>query len=338
MKIQKEQLRKALEIVKPGLANKEIAEQTSSFAFIDGFVVTYNDSISIRHPIGDIGLNGAIRAEKLYKLLTKIKRDEIEIQIDEKELTIMTGKAVAKLAIEAEITMPILDMKKIMKKFQDLPDNFSRNLRFAMQSCSRDMSKPVLTAVHIRENGAFEGSDGFRLSRIRGDGMPCPDFLLPADTAAQVAKLNPIRIHLQEAWVHFQNEEGSIISSRILEDDVYPLVDHIFDFKGEKLQLPKAIADILDRATIFSSDSDHFLDQKVDVQIEDNSVVVSGECSTGSYAETAKMRYEGNPIKFAMTPHLFKDIMTETHECIVGEGRIKFTGENWEYLGMLKND
>jgi DNA polymerase III sliding clamp (beta) subunit (PCNA family) len=338
MKIQKEELRKALEIVKPGLANKEIAEQTSSFAFIDGFVVTYNDSISIRHPIGDLGLNGAIRAEKMYKLLSKIKKDEIEIQIDKTELTITTGRAEAKLAIETEITMPILDIKKITKKFQDLPDNFSQNLRFAMQSCSRDMSRPVLTAVHIREDGGLEGSDGFRLARIRGDGMPVADFLLPADSAAQVVKLKPARICLESAWVHFQNEEGTIISSRIFEDDVYPKVDHIFEFAGEELSLPKSIADILDRATIFSSDSDHFLDQQVTVQIENNKAIISGECSTGSYKETANIRYEGEKIQFSMTPHLFKDILTETHECVVGEGRIKFTGENWEYLGMLRND
>jgi len=77
MNIQKEQLKKALETVKPGLAGKEIIEQSTSFAFMGDRVVTYNDEISISHPVEGLNLTGAIRAEELYQLLSKLKREEI---------------------------------------------------------------------------------------------------------------------------------------------------------------------------------------------------------------------------------------------------------------------
>ena len=70
-------LLKALEIVKPGLASKEIIQQTTSFAFIEGRVVTFNDEISISHPVPDLDIQGAVQADELYKFLKKTKADEI---------------------------------------------------------------------------------------------------------------------------------------------------------------------------------------------------------------------------------------------------------------------
>ena len=52
MKINRLILQKALETVKPGLANKEMIEQATSFAFMKDKVVTYNDEISISYQIG----------------------------------------------------------------------------------------------------------------------------------------------------------------------------------------------------------------------------------------------------------------------------------------------
>ena len=47
MKINKKELQEALERVKPGLASRELIEQSTSFAFMRDRVVTYNDEISI---------------------------------------------------------------------------------------------------------------------------------------------------------------------------------------------------------------------------------------------------------------------------------------------------
>ena len=91
MKVKKENLRNALEIVKPGLSNKELIEQSTSFAFIKGRVVTYNDEISISHPVEDLKNSGAIKAEELYALLSKIKEEEIDIVPQEAEILIKDG-------------------------------------------------------------------------------------------------------------------------------------------------------------------------------------------------------------------------------------------------------
>ena len=52
MKINKQQFIEALELVKPGLAAKEIIEQSTSFVFRAGQVITYNDEVAVHAPVG----------------------------------------------------------------------------------------------------------------------------------------------------------------------------------------------------------------------------------------------------------------------------------------------
>ena len=74
MKISRVELLEALEKVKPGLANKELIEQSTSFAFIGDRVVTYNDEISVSHTVKGLeNMRGAIKAKTLYEFLARVK-------------------------------------------------------------------------------------------------------------------------------------------------------------------------------------------------------------------------------------------------------------------------
>ena len=54
------------------LANRELIEQSTSFAFMKNLVVTYNDEISITHPVEGLNLTGAIKADEFYKKGEKV--------------------------------------------------------------------------------------------------------------------------------------------------------------------------------------------------------------------------------------------------------------------------
>ena len=76
MKIERLKLLEALKIVEPGLASREIFEQTNDFAFIKGQVITYNNEVSISHPVEGLdNIQGTVRADKLYQLLGKLETD-----------------------------------------------------------------------------------------------------------------------------------------------------------------------------------------------------------------------------------------------------------------------
>ena len=81
MKLNTKDFQEALKIVKPGLARNENIEQSTSFAFKDGHIITYNDNISISHPIDDLDVTGAVIGSTLYDYVMKLKREEMELKI-----------------------------------------------------------------------------------------------------------------------------------------------------------------------------------------------------------------------------------------------------------------
>ena len=150
MKINKTELQKALEKVKPGLSNKELVEQSTSFAFMGGRIVTYNDEISISHPVKDLNVTGAVKTQSLYAFLGKNKRDEIILEWEENQVVIKAGRSKAGLVLEQEIKLPVEEVGEI-GKWKELPAGFLNALRFCYPCCSKDMSRPILTCVYVSE-------------------------------------------------------------------------------------------------------------------------------------------------------------------------------------------
>jgi len=334
--MKKQDLLTALETVKPGLAAKEMIEQSTSFAFMNGRVVTYNDEISLSHPVEDLEIEGAIQADELYKLLNKLKEDEIEVEIKGGELLLKSGKTKAGLTLQQEITLPLEEIGET-GKWKTLPEGFLNHIRFAMTCCSRDMSRPVLTCVHVSKEGVIEGSDGFRITRCQLEKeMPIKTFLLPVSAAIQVVRLEPTKIATGDGWIHFQTTEGTVLSCRVFEDD-YPDTKKFMEVEGVEIVLPKTIEDILDRAAIFAK-RDHFLDESVTLTIEDKKVLVESKSDAGWFKESVRMRYDDSPITFSITPYLLRDILKETSTCVLCEDRLKFEGAGWEHITTLRRN
>jgi DNA polymerase III sliding clamp (beta) subunit (PCNA family) len=333
MIINKEELLKALAIVKPGLSNKEIIEQSTSFAFIEGRVVTYNDEISLSHPVTALTITGAVKADELYLLLNKIKSTDIEIEIQESEILLKAGRIKAGLTLQHEIKLPLEELG-VIDNWKKLPTNFCKHLKFAASCCSNDMSSPILTCVNVKKDGLMEGSDGYKLLKATlNKPMPVNDFLLPVSAAMHVIKLEPTHVATGDGWVHFKAEE-TILSCRVFED-VYPDVSAILEMKGKEVNFPKTFEEVLDRAAVFSK-REHFLDEEVLVTIGENRVKVRGKSDSGWFEESANMKYEGKPIDVIITPYLLRNILKETLVGLVSDKKIKFKGEDWVYVVMLK--
>ena len=331
--MKKSELQQALEIVKPGLANKEIIEQSTSFAFIKNRVVTYNDEISISHPVKDLTIKGAVKAEELYKLLQKINKEEIEIEIKESEVLLKAGKGKAGLRLQEKITLPLDEIPKI-EEWQDLSETFTDQLQKVIWCTSNDMSQPIITCIHVREDGFIEATDRFRLMQTQGEELPFT-FLLPASAAQQVIRMKPTQVALSEEWVHFTNEEGTILSCRIFEDANFPKLTQVIDgVNGTKLTFPKRIIDLVERAEIFGK-AEFQTDGQISIDIQKGKIIVKGESDVGWWEEKEKMDYKGESIEFLMNPMLFKDILKETNVGEIDKQFIKFVGENWIFVGCL---
>lgn len=334
MKINKQELLEALAIVKPGLSNKEIIEQSTSFAFMGGKVITYNDDISISHPVTALELEGAIKAEELYQLLNKIKGDEIDIEINETEVQIKSVKVKAGLTLQAEVKLPLEELGTV-SGWKYLPSNFIKHIKFAVTCCSNDMSRPILTCINITKEGLVQASDSYRLiTATLNKEMPCKNFLLPASAALQVIKLEPTHIILGNGWVHFKTPKETILSCRIFEES-YPDIKAFLKHKGEEVTFPVNFANLLERAAIFAK-REHFLDEEVIVTIAENKIKVKGQSDTGWLEESANIKYVGESLNFRITPYLLQNIIKETLLCSINPQKVKFAGDDWTYIAMLR--
>lgn len=338
MKINKDQLKKALEIVKPGLANKEVIEQSTSFAFIKGRVVTYNDEISVSHPIKDLDLEGAIQADELYKFLAKVKSDEIDITIHDEEIVLKCGRATSGFALMSEVTLPLENEISEKGKWFDIPDKFLEFLTFASMSCSSDMSNPKLVCVHVNEKGFIESSDNFRITHCKlKTELPIATFLIPGTSVNIITKINVTKIAEGKGWIHFKSKEGTIVSCRTFKETYVDTTAFLKPLKkGIHIQLPNSLKDVLDRAIIFAKRS-QMIDESIDVDIYDKTLLVKSKSETSWFEETVPIKYDGPSVTFAVTPYLLKDIITQTNECVLTGNMLNFKGEDWIYITMLRN-
>jgi len=332
MIIQKQELQQALELVKPGLASKELIEQSTSFAFVDGFVMTFNDEICMSHPI-DLEIEGAIQAEELYKLLPRLKKDEVEVTQTDGEIQLKCGRTKAGLTLFEEIKLPLESIGK-KGKWKPLHKDFIHYVSMCLGSAGVDMSKPILTCIHCHKDGIIEASDSMKIMRCELDEKsPVDTFLIPARTAVHLIPLNPTHIAEGEGWIHFKTEEKTIISFRVFEEN-FPNTDDFLEMEGDMFTLPKTFAEILERVSIFSK-RDHILDEAISVVIETNRIKVKADSDSGWIEEEANMRYKGDPIHFSIAPYLLKEVLRETQECEVSDNRLKFEGEGWKYITLL---
>ena len=333
--MKKADLSQALNAVKPGLANKEVIEQSSSFVFLGNKVITYNDEISISCPVPGLNLKGAVKAGELYKLLEKIDKEEFDFDIVDNEIQIKFGRGKAGMRIQSEISIP-LDEIKDRDDWRELPEGFVRHLQFVMGACSSDMSKPILTCVNVCQDGRMEASDGFRLTRYKGQEIPIEDFLLPHTACPHVVKINPVEVVKSNGWIHFRNQEGVVLSCRIFEDK-FPGVETILKISGTEIIFPNTLSNLIDKAIIFSK-REHDLDESILITIANNRLTIRGESETGWYEEMCNMKYDKSEIKFSIMPSMFQKILNHSSTAIIAEGdnKIKFTGDTWEHIIMLR--
>lgn len=334
MKVLKNDLLTALEAVKIGLASKALIEQSTHFIFLNKEVITFNDEIGARHPF-DIGFNGAVSAPELLSFLSKVKADELEIILNEAgtELLLKSGRVKAGLVVLQEVTLPFGEITKATK-WVNLPENFTKAINFSMGACSTDMTRAILTCVHI--NSKFvEGSDSFRIAKhTLSESFETKDFLLPATICAKINRLPLKTISVVDGWVHFKTAKKTVISCRIMHEE-YPDTAKFFKIKGTTINFPPSILEILDRASVFSK-RDFLLDEAIEINITEKNVKIKSTSDAGWFEETAKAQYTGEPLTFSVTPHLLRSILEQSNTALFENGRILFSGENWKFMTSTK--
>ena len=331
MQLKRTELIAALEEVKPGLAQRDIIAQSTSFVFAGDSITTFNDEISVWKPFKS-GIEGAVRANELYSLLSKIKDEEIEIGIVENELIIKGKRSKAGIKLEAEIMLPLDEVDIEHTKFTKLPDNFLKAISIASYCAAKDLSKPLLTCVYI-DGEVVTASDDFRIIQVNFDAeVKSEPILLPASVVKFLVKYDVKRLSHSPGWIHFHANDGLIFSARVLAGK-FPEVEQFLKVKGKELHFPAGVLEMLDRAGVFTADSAS--GDFVTVAVEDRTMTIKGKGDYGWLEETANCKYKGEKIEFDVDPSFLIDILKNLRKCIVGNGALLFEGDNFRHVVAL---
>lgn len=319
----------ALSSVAPGLAKKEVIEQSTCFVFINGFVATYNDMVAVSYPI-NIGFEGAVPSTKLMALLNKTTVDEIEVYMDDNEFRVDGGRFRSGIPMQADIVLP-LDFLKKKLTFEKLPEGFGDAIKRCVFSTAKENEYPHLSNIHVH-NGIVESCDNYRATRCTVEDIG-QELLLPSNAIRGILQYNFDQYCVSENWIHLTKEDGAVFSCRIYKDK-YPNLDVFFEMSGRPVRLPKELTEILDRGNIFSSKEGE--QEVVTVTLAPKRCVIRGENAEGWFEEEADIRRQGDEtIKFAIAPQLLREILKHTFKAIVGDNGMNFRAKGFDHVVQL---
>ena len=319
----RKELLEALSAVRPGLASKEIVEQSCSFVFDGGMVCTYNDEIAVSHPVPE-GISGAVRAGELFSLLSKFPDEEIGVEVTEAELVVSGKKRKAGIALQSKIKIP-LDTLKAEKDWKPLPEGFGDALEFCGMSVGQVMTKPLLTCIHVKGD-RVESCDNHRIGRWTLAQSVSDELLIMGTAAKRLLSYKVMEYAVSKEWVHFRNEEQAVFSIRVFEGQ-YPDLSKFLAVEGFKLELPSKLPEILERAEVMMEE----IDGTAEITLAEKHLMVRTRGPVGWFEENTRVRYNGESVAFSIPPKFLREISGRLRSVEVCGGLLKFQGENFVY-------
>jgi len=330
MLVNREKLLHALESVSPGLASRELIEQSGCFVFMGDRVCTFNDEIACTMKSPMDGAVGAVVAKPLMDLLSKLPEDEVDVSFNEGKMLIKGKGRRAEIIVESEVKLPVGAV--------EAPDNWIKldpdfleglGITSSVAATTKDANF-VLTCVHIHPDH-LEACDNFQAIRFPVKTGVQESCLVRHAAIKHVPPLGMIEMSIGNAWIHFRNSAGLQLSCRRWQEN-YENLDAILDCDGTPITLPGGLSEAVDKAKIFSSEN--VGSDQLFVRIKDGVLLIRGEGSSGKYEEKRKVSFEGD-ISFLISPKLLIEISQRAQDCVIGAGRLKVSTGKFVYVSCL---
>ena len=327
MRIQRELFLKVLESVSSGLATRELIEQSSCFCFTeDGRVCTFNDELLASRE-SPLKIVGAVNAKPLLALLSKMVEDDLDIEHVDGELIVKGTGRRSGIRMESEVSLPV-EVVEMPANWRLLDPEFGDAVSIVCPCASAEESQFVLTCVHIHPD-YVESCDRFQIVRYALKTGVAKSTLVRAESMKKILGLGMSEMSETDAWVHFRNSDGLVLSIRRYLDE-YVSLDKFISAEGTTpFILPGGIEEAVAKAEIFSGDN--VIGNKVLVDLRSDLFEIKGEGATGWYRERKKVVYSGSPIQFLIAPRILVEITKKSNECGVSRDRLFVDGGKFKY-------
>lgn len=306
MIVSREKLLAALAAVEPGLADRDIVDQSTCYVFDGKHVCTFNGEVVCRMPV-PAGMRGAVPAAALQKLLLKYTVPKLSIKCGKSRIQVSSkSQGTATMVYDTEVKLPTKSIV-LPKKWHKLPPTFSGALMDALSCAGKDEGKFMLTCVHIT-NTQVEACNNYQACRCLCKVPVRKELLLRGSAAQHVAKAAMVALGETKTWVHFKNADGLIMSCRKYDDE-YPNLDPIVKVQGKRFAFAAKLKGACERAQVFAAEEDN--NAAVQVSLQKGKVTIIGQGKSGKFVEEEPAKYAGQPATFLISPIVLKRIIDE---------------------------
>lgn len=198
------------------------------------------------------------------------------------------------------------------------------------------MTRPLLTCIHC-DKAKMMASDSFRLSVFDMDG-DIDEMNIPGSALSILKNYVPTKYATTKGWIHFQTEGGAVFSCRTVVGDFPAAKIEKFAAdaaNGEEVQFPDELAEMLERAGIFSVNGKAMSDNAVNIIVGKNKLTVKSGGGRGKIEEVSRIRYKGADIDILINPTYLQDILAITKKATIGETTIRFDADGFVYVVLL---
>ena len=325
MKVNRKEFLNNLTKVQPGLASKEIIEQSTSFVFQHNHLIAYNDEIAVSLPV-NYDITGAVLSKELFGLFNKLKNKEVTIEIKDNEFILKAGKLKAGVRLEQEITIPT-DFMEIELNWVEIPEQLMEGLKICAFSVAKESISPLLNNIHVIDD-IMESSDNWRITRYSMGEAIFDEILIPEKAARNIVKYDIDYFVHENGWIHFkESDSGLIFSTRTFEEN-YPDLSEFMEIEGTEMKLPSELIEILDRSEVFSSDL-------ISVSFKKGKGLIRSENENGWVTDPFKISNKKLNISFQVNAKILKDILRKTRNVIINENSMKFFTNEFEHAVSL---
>jgi hypothetical protein len=292
MQLNKNDFLSAMKKAMPGVeSSNTILQGADTFIFHDGFIHTYNDtiSVSVHFPITNKAgenISAAIKAKDFYDLISRYEGDTISIILKSDMWIIKSENARAELTLlENNLIERIQGLKIDNKQLKKIPERFFEGLAIC-----NFKSQSQISGVYCVDKNII-ATDNLKVNYYTLDDDIITSFWINDDSVTELLKLqNPIKYYVSDSWVHFQTEDKTIFSIKRLNQENYPyskIIEFVESHKKEKgditNELPNKLIDAVNRAAALSQNIESF--DTVKLTFTKDHIEVFSQRPSGKYTE-----------------------------------------------------
>jgi hypothetical protein len=292
MNINRNEFLTAMKQAMPGVeSGNTILQGADTFIFHDGFIHTYNDtiSVSVHFPITNKAgenISAAIKAKDFYDLISRYEGDTISIIPKSDMWIVKSENARAELTLlENNLIERIQGITNGKFKWATIPERFFEGLAIC-----NFKSQSQLSGVYCSDKNIIS-TDNLKVNQYTLDNDIVTSFWINNDAVTELLKLNNVKkYYVSDSWAHFQTEDKTIFSCKRLAQDNYPytkVIDFIESHKKEKgdisNELPNKLIDAVNRAAALSQNIESF--DTVKLTFTRDNIEVFSQRPSGKYTE-----------------------------------------------------